>query len=198
MMDYSNWYAVSVATNKENAACIQLLTRKQVLLDTYLQEVTFLQRKEIKIDKSGKRKVKNTKIMPGYVLVRVSKQVVENEDGSITKEFPATTFDMIVQTNGIKGFINCNKKHPIAMRPSEIKKMFDMCDDAHLEVKQNLQSDFIVGDILEVIAGPFKGYDVEVTAIQGEKVLGQLDMFGRVVPAEFTKFQLYKNDTKRS
>ena len=35
------------------------------MLDTYLQEVTFLERKEIKIDKSGKRKVQHKKLMPG-------------------------------------------------------------------------------------------------------------------------------------
>ena len=103
-----------------------------------------------------------------------------------------------MQTQGIKGFINCDKKHPIAFSPKEIKKMFDMCDDAHLEVKQNLQSDYVEGDILEVITGPFKGYNMEVSSVQGDKVLGHIDMFGRVVPAEFTKFQLYKHDSKRS
>ena len=197
-MEYSNWYAVSVATNKERSACAQLLERKVVMLDTYLQEVTFLERKEIKIDKSGKRKVQHKKLMPGYVLVRVNKQTIENEDGSITKEFPAATFDLIMQTNGIKGFVNCDKKHPIAFKPREIKKMFDMCDDAHLDVKQNLQSDYVEGDILDVVDGPFKGYKVEVVSIQGDKILGQLDMFGRTVPAEFSKSQLYKHDTKRS
>ena len=197
MMDYSNWYAVSVATNKEKAACAQLLTRKQVLLDTFIQDVTFLERKEIKVDKSGKRKVSHKKLMPGYVLVQVAKQVIENEDGTTTKEFPATTFDLILQTQGIKGFVNCDKQHPIAMRPKEIKKMFDMCDDAHLEVKQNMQSDYSVGDVLDVVSGPFEGYKVEVASIQGDKILGQIDMFGRSVPAEFTKQQVYKND-KRS
>ena len=193
-MDYTNWYAVTVATNKENAVCVQLLTRKQVLLDTFLQEVTFLQRKELVVNKGGKKRVSNKKLMPGYVLVRVAKESIQNEDGTTTKKFPATTFDLITQTNGVQGFINCDKKHPIAMRPSEVKKMFDMCDEAHLEVKQNIDSDFNIGDTLEVIAGPFKGYDVEVITIQGDKILGQLDMFGRVVQAEFTKFQLYKND----
>tara|TARA_R110002012_G_scaffold309944_1_gene517335 strand:- start:33 stop:614 length:582 start_codon:yes stop_codon:yes gene_type:complete len=193
-MDYTNWYAVTVATNKENAVIAQLLSRKHVLLDTYLKEVTFLQRKELSVDKAGKRKVTNKKLMPGYVLVRVTKESIENEDGTTTKKFPATTFDLITQTNGVQGFINCDKKHPIAMRPREIKKLFDLCDEAHLETKQNVEADFNVGDILEVVAGPFKGYDVEVMTIQGDKILGQLDMFGRTVPAEFTKFQLYKHD----
>ena len=196
-MNYSDWYAVSVATNKERAACAQLLSRKHVLLDTFIQDVTFLERKEIKIDKSGKRKVSNKKLMPGYVLIQVKKQTIENEDGSINKEFPATTFDLILQTNGIKGFVNCDKQKPIAMRPKEVKKMFDMCDDAHLEVKQNMQSDYYVGDILDVVSGPFAGYKVEVAALQGDKILGQLDMFGRVIPAEFTKHQVYKNETNK-
>ncbi len=45
---------------------------------------------------------------------------------------------------------------------------------------------------MEVIQGPFKGYDIEVIQITGDKILGQLDMFGRTVAAEFTKCQLYK------
>ena len=59
------------------------------MLDTYLQEVTYLERKEINIDKSGKRKVKEQKVDAYYVLVRVNKEVIENEDGSVTKKFPS-------------------------------------------------------------------------------------------------------------
>ena len=36
--------------------------------------------------------------------------------------------------------------------------MFDMCDDAHLEVKQNIEVDYQEGDLLDVISGPFAGY----------------------------------------
>ena len=70
--------------------------------------------------------------------------------------------------------------------------MFDMCDEAHLEVKQNMMVDYEEGDILDVIGGPFKGQQCEVVSIQGDKILGQIDMFGRIVPAEFTKLQVYK------
>lgn len=194
-MNYNNWYAVSIQTNKEKATAAQLLTRKAVLLDTYLEEVTYLQRKEIDVAKNGKRKVKNKILMPGYLLVKVKPEVVENEDGTKSKVFPTSTFDLITQTAGVKFFVNCDKKNPIPMRVKEIKKMFDMCDDAHLEVKQNLQSDYVEGDILDVVDGPFEGYKVEVVSFQGDKILGQLDMFGRTVPAEFTKSQVYKNDT---
>ena len=126
----------------------------------------------------------------------VKKQIIENEDGTTQKIFPGDTFNLILQTPGIKFFVNCDKDVPIPFRPREIKKLFEMCDDAHLEVKQNIGSDFQEGDMLEVISGPFSGHTCEVMTIQGNKILGHLDMFGRIVPAEFTKEQVYKHETK--
>ena len=192
-MDYNNWYALSINMNKERATKSELLARKAVFQDTYLEDVEYLQRKEIVIEKSGKRKVKNKLLMSGYLLVKVKPQVVEDEDGNTSKVFPADTFDLILGTPGIKFFVNCEQQHPIPFRPREIKKLFDMCDDAHLEVKQNMQNDFQEGDILDVVDGPFTGFKCEVISVQGNKINGQLDMFGRTVPAQLTVDQVYKN-----
>ena len=191
-MDYKNWYAVSININKEKSAKSQLLARKALMKDMNLQEVEFLERKELVIDKGGKKKIVNRLLMAGYLLVQVKQERVEHEDGTVSRRFPGDTFKLITETPGIKQFINCDKDNPLPMRPREVKKMFDMCDEAHLETKLDVQSDYNEGDILEVIQGPFKGYDIEVTAVTGEKILGQLDMFGRTVPAEFTKFQVLK------
>ena len=191
-MNYKNWYALSINTNKERSCREQLLARKALFLDTNLLNVEYLQRKEMVIEKSGKRKVKNKLLMSGYLLVQVKPEEVEDELGNLTYRFPGDTFNLILGTPGIKFFVNCDKDIPIAFRPREIKKMFDMCDDAHLEVQANMQTDYQEGDILDVISGPFQGSQCEVVSIQGTKILGQLDMFGRIVPAEFTKEQVYK------
>ena len=192
-MDYRNWYALSINMNKERSCKEQLLARRALFNDRNLLDVEYLQRKEMVIEKSGKRKVKNRLLMSGYLLVQVRPEIVEHEDGTTTKEFPGDTFNLILGTPGIKFFVNCEQKKPIAFRPREIKKLFDMCDDAHLEVKQNVAFDYQEGDILDVVSGPFSGHKCEVASIQGDKILGQLDMFGRLVPAEFTKDQVYKN-----
>jgi transcription antitermination factor NusG len=191
-MDYKNWYALSINMNKEKATKSELLARKSVFQDNYLEEVEYLQRKEIVTDKGGRRKVKNGLLMSGYLLVKVRPQEVEDEVGNITTIFPPDTFDLILGTPGIKFFVNCEKDHPIPFRPREIKKLFDMCDDAHLEVKTNLQNDYQEGDILDVVDGPFTGFKCEVVSIQGEKIRAQLDMFGRIVPAELSFDQVYK------
>ena len=191
-MDYRNWYAVSINMNKERSCKEQLLARKAVMNDTNLLDVEYLRRKEMVVEKSGKRKVKNRLLMSGYLLVQVKPEIIENEDGTTTKVFPGDTFNLIVDTPGIKFFVNCEEKKPIPFRPREIKKLFDLCDEAHLEVKQNSEFDYKEGDILDVIEGPFKGNTCEVFAIQGDKILAHIDMFGRTVPAEFTSLQVYK------
>ena len=191
-MDYRNWYALSININKERATKSELLARRAVFNDTHLEEVEYLERKEIVIEKSGKRKVKNRLLMSGYLLVKVRPEVVEDEEGNQSKIFPPDTFDLILGTPGIKFFVNCDKDKPIPFRPKEIKKLFDLCDEAHLEVKQNIQNDYQEGDMLEVVAGPFAGYKCEVVSVQGQKIFGQLDMFGRSIPAEFTMEQVYK------
>ena len=74
-------------------------------------------------------------------------------------------------------------------RPREIKKLFDLCDDAHLESKQNAVFDYQEGDILDVVSGPFAGYKCEVVSFKRDKILDKLDMLWRTAPAEFTKEQ---------
>ena len=56
-----------------------------------------------------------------------------------------------------------------------------------------MQNDFQEGDILDVVDGPFTGFKCEVISVQGNKINGQLDMFGRTVPAQLTVDQVYKN-----
>ena len=192
LQDFKHWYAVSINMNKEKATKAELISRRALFNDKNLLDVEYLQKKELVVDKGGKRKVKNKLLMSGYLLVKVKPSLDEDELGNIKESFPAETFDLILGTPGIKFFVNCNQKKPIAFKPREIKRLFDMCDDAHLEVKQNVLNDYEVGDILDVIDGPFAGYKCEVVSVQGNKILGQLDMFGRVVPAEFSKEQVYK------
>ena len=119
-MDYKNWYALSINMNKEKATKAELLARKDVFKDTYLEDVEYLQRKEIVIDKGGRRKVKNALLMSGYLLVKVKPQEVEDEDGNKSLIFPPDTFDLILGTPGIKFFVNCEKDHPIPFRPRAV------------------------------------------------------------------------------
>lgn len=191
-MNYTDWYCVQVASNCEAKAKADLLARRSVLDDRAILEVEVPQKAELTVNKKGERKAVKTKVLPGYILVRIAKRTVEHEDGTTTRIFPPETRDTIMATFNVIGFAGSDRKVPRMMRPREVQHIFDMVDETHLEVKQNVQVDYAVGDIIDVISGPFVGNKTEVVAIQGSKILGSIDIFGRTVSAEFTTSQVYK------
>ena len=191
-MNYRNWYALSINMNKERSCREQLLARKAVFQDTNLLNVEYLQRKELVFESSGKRRIKNKLLMSGYLLVQVKPEEVEDINGDRTHQFPGETFDLILGTPGIKFFVNCEQKKPIPFRPREIKRLFEMCDEANLEVKEKIEYNYNEGDILDVVVGPFAGYKCEVYYAKGGKIKAHVDMFGRQVAVEFTPEQVVK------
>jgi len=193
-MNYRDWYCVQVASGCENKSRADLLARKEVLADRNILNVESPEATELIVDKGGKRKTVKRKILPGYILVQVAKETVDNEDGSTTKIFPPVSQETIRYTANVLGFAGSNKNKPYMMKPNEVKNIFDRVDDSHLEVKRNVETEYEEGEILEVVAGPFTGYRAEVVSVQGDKIKCQLDMFGRIIPAELTVEQVYKSN----
>ena len=194
-MDYRNWYCVMVASGCEAKARADLMARKGVVGDRFITEVAVPETTELTFDKKGDRKVVKTKLLPGYILVQVQKESVEQEDGTVKKCFPAFTQKTIRDTFNVLGFAGADKNKPRQMRPSEVKALFARVDDTHLEVKHNVQVDYNVGDTLDVVAGPFTGQQVVVSSVQGGKILGQINLLGRTIPAEFTVNQVYRPES---
>ena len=193
-MNYRDWYCVQVASGCENKSRADLMARKEVLEDRNILNVESPEVTELIVDKGGKRKTVKRKILPGYILVQVSKETIEHEDGTTTKVFPPVSQETIRYTANVIGFAGPNKNRAYMMKPSEVKNIFDRVDDAHLEVKRNVEIEYEEGEILDVVSGPFTGYKAEVVSVQGDKIKCQLDMFGRLIPAELTKDQVYKTN----
>ncbi len=191
-MNFRDWYCVHVASGCENKARADLMARKEVIGDRYIKNVECPEVTEMIVDKGGRRRTMKRKILPGYIIVQVDKEIVEDEEGNTTKVFPTISQDVIMSTFNVLGFAGPDKNKPRMMKPKEVENIFNLVDDTHLEVKQNALTQYQEGDILDVVSGPFAGYKMEVASVQGDKILGQLDMFGRIVPAEFSKDQVYK------
>ena len=90
-MDYRNWYCVQVASGCEKKAKADLLARKTVLEDRFIQGVEVPETTELTVDKKGVRKAVKKNILPGYILVQVLPEVLEDEDGNVSKVFPPFT-----------------------------------------------------------------------------------------------------------
>jgi len=191
-MNYRDWYCVQVASGCEKKSRADLLARKEVLGDRNIMNVEAPETTELVVDKAGKRKSVKKKLLPGYILVQVKKESVEEEDGTTKMVFPAVSQETIRYTANVLGFAGSNKNRPRMMKPHEVQNIFDLVDETHIEVKSNVLTEYQEGDILDVVSGPFVGHKAEVVSLQGDKIKVQLDMFGRLIPAELTKDQVYK------
>lgn len=194
-MDYRNWYCVMVASGCEAKARADLMARKGVVGDRFITEVAVPESTELVFDKKGQRRTRKNKLLPGYILVQVQKESVEDELGNVKKVFPAFTQKTIRDTFNVLGFAGADKNKPRMMRPSEVETIFSRVDETHLEVKQNVQVDYEIGDVLDVVSGPFEGQKITVSSVQGSKILAQVDIFGRTVPAEFIANQVYRPES---
>jgi transcription termination/antitermination protein NusG len=192
-MNYANWYCVQVAAGCEQKAKADLIARKGVLGDKFIQDVEVPQQTVVTLLDNGKRKSTKTNLLPGYILVQVNKEKIETEEEGVFEEvFPPSSHDTIRSTFNVLGFAGPDKKKPRLMRPSEVRKLFSLVDDAFKETKTNLLTNYQVGDKLKVISGPFEGKEIVVETVRGDKVVAEVEMFGRITTAEFSKDQLLK------
>lgn len=130
--------------------------------------------KQIQI-KNGKRKVVEAKIFQGYVLVEMK----------LTEE----TWFIVRNTPGVTGFVGSGSE-PTPVSESEItkiKKRMGVEDPKH-------QIDFAEGEVVNIVDGPFKGFDGAVSEIdtQKGKLKVMVSMFGRDTPVELDALQVKK------
>ena len=130
--------------------------------------------KQIQI-KNGKRKIVDAKIFQGYVLVEMK----------LTDE----TWYIVRNTPGVTGFVGSGTS-PTPVSDAEmnkIKKRMGVEDPKH-------QIDFSEGEVVNIIDGPFKGFEGAVSEIDTAKgkLKVMVSMFGRDTPVELDALQVKK------
>lgn len=170
-----NWYVIHTYSGYEDAVAKNLKQRIESLgMEDKIFNVIVPKEKKIKI-KSGKRKVVEEKIYPGYVLVEM---VVTDDSWYVVRNTPNVT-----------GFVGAGTT-PVPVSLSEIeilkKKM-------GVEVPQ-YKIDVGKGDPVKIVDGPFKDFDGKISEIDQErgKVKVLVNMFGRDTPVELDSLQIKK------
>ena len=125
--------------------------------------------------KNGKRKVVDKKIFQGYVLVQM--------------EMSDDAWYNIRNTPNVTGFVGSgNEPTPVSdAEMDKIKKRIGVKDPTH-------NIDFAVSEIVNIIDGPFKGFDGAISEIdeQKGKIKVLVNMFGRETPVELDGLQVKK------
>lgn len=169
------WFAIHTYSGYEEKVKESIRQRAESLdMGDKIFDVIVPKEKQIEI-KNGKRKVVEKRIFQGYVLVQMR---MSEEAWYVVRNTPNVT-----------GFVGSGSD-PAPVSEDEISKIMKRmgADDPTHKI------DFSVGEVVNIIDGPFKGFDgaiSEIDTVKGKiKVL--VNMFGRETPVELDGLQVKK------
>ncbi len=169
--DNGSWYVVHTYSGYENKvkANLEKTVENQGLEDLILEVKVPME--EILEVKNGKKKLRQSKVFPGYVMV---KMVMTDESWYIVRN-----------TRGVTGFVGPGSK-PIPLNDEEVVSM----GMERIPIKR----EFEVGDHVRVVNGALENFIgvVEEVHTQRQKVKISVSMFGRDTPVELEFFQVKK------
>lgn len=171
MSDKAKWYVVHTYSGHEKKvkANIEKLVENRGMQDV-IHEVRVPTEEHVET-KNGKRKVKERKKFPGYVMV---KMIITDE-----------SWYLVRNTRGVTGFVGPGSK-PVPLTDDEVKMM---------GVQEALpQIDIEVGDSVKVTSGPFEDFmgSVENINMEKRKLKVYVSMFGRETLVELDFNQVEK------
>lgn len=122
--------------------------------------------------KKGKKKISKKKTFPGYILVHME---MNTTNWHKVKSIPKVT--------GFVGGIN-----PVPIPEQDVKAMIDLAKSQ----APRMAAKFMKGDTVEVVDGPFLGFNGVVDEVnpEKEKVKVIVSIFGRQTPIELDYLQI--------
>jgi len=173
-----DWYVVHTYAGYENKVKANLETRIASLnMEDYIFQIEVPTQEETQI-KQGKRQVVQSKVFPGYVLVRMD---LTDESWSAVKNTPSVT-----------GFVGTS--HPTPLSFDDVVKFLAPKPKEAKKAEAPKVVDFQVGESVTVMDGPFATLPATINEINAEaqrlKVL--VSIFGRETPVELSFSQVSK------
>lgn len=158
MSEKARWYVAHTYSGHENKvkANIEKLVENRGMQDVIFEVEVPVE--EYVETKNGKKKVKERKKFPGYVIVKM----IMNDE----------TWYLVRNTRGVTGFVGPGSK-PVPLSEDEVKMM---------GVQEVLpEIDIHVSESVKVTSGPFENFmgTVESINVEKRKLKVFVDMFGR-------------------
>ncbi|WP_138159405.1 transcription termination/antitermination protein NusG [Peptoniphilus catoniae] len=168
----AKWYVVHTYSGHENKV---KATMEALVINSNMQNYIFdiqVPMEEYVENKEGSKKVKERKIFPSYVLV---KMIMNDESWYIVRN-----------TRGVTGFVGPGSK-PVPLTDEEVRNLGVASD-------KELFGDYEIGDSVKVINGPFNDFLGVIDSFNYEKgkVKVMISMFGRDTLVELDFNQIIK------
>ena len=166
------WYVIHTYSGYENKVKDDLEHRIAAYdLEDQVVDIKIPTETVTELKEGGKREVKESKVFPGYVLVRM--QVDDN------------SWAVVRNTPGVTGFAGINGK-PTPLTREEYNKIMRRTEPAQSARPRQTTIDLEVGEPVRVVSGPLEAFDGVVSEVNAEsgKVKVMLTIFGRETPVE--------------
>lgn len=166
------WYVVRAISGQEKKIKQYIeveITRLK--LNDFVSQVLIPTEKVIQI-RNGKKTTKERSFYPGYVLI----------EANLSGEIP----HVIKNITGVIGFLGETKGgDPVPMRISEVNRILGKVDEL-TESEGTVASNYMVGESVKVINGPFNGFNGVIEEIMEDKkkIKVTVKIFGRKTPVE--------------
>ncbi len=171
-----DWYILKVQSNREKSITAALKRKIAVEgLEDYFGDVVVPVEKVTEF-KSGKKKVVQRKLYPGYIVVHMC----INDD----------TWFAVRETSGIGDFTGSGGK-PTPMLPHEVARIIQT-EEEETEESPKLNISFTVGEQVKVKDGNFESFEGEVSEIDEHsgRITVMINIFGRSTPVELEYWQV--------
>ncbi len=189
------WYVVQVASGCEQKVKSTLEQRSRTLdMTERILQVAIPHAPVVRIRKDGSRQNAEEKIYPGYVYVQMLAVATEQGQWEIDDE----AWQLVRNTPHVINFVGSQqlraggRSHvkPMPLSEAEVERVFQAVAVEEPKVKV----DMAPGDLILVIAGPFKDFRGEVVEVSPErsKLKALLSIFGRETPVELEFTQIQK------
>ncbi|MFG0256315.1 MAG: transcription termination/antitermination protein NusG [Phycisphaerales bacterium JB043] len=178
-----NWFALRVASNKENYVRDTLLRKVEIEGMTHLIGRILVPTEKTKTIKAGKSRITEVKQYPGYVFVEMRLE----DDGRI----PQDIFFLVKETTGVGDFVGATGR-PTPLANHEIVEIHNACKAP--EETPTVRMTYEPGEQVNITEGPFEGYEGTVDELLPEKgkVRVLVTIFGRQAPVEIEEWMLTK------
>ena len=175
------WYVVHSYAGYENKVKTNLLSRVSSLdMEDFIYQIE-VPTQEITEVKNGKRQQVQSKVFPGYILVRM--------------ELTPESWSAVRNTPGVTGFVGATSRmdQPSPLGTEEVVKILIPAVEREAKVAIKVV-DFEVGDSVTVTEGAFATLPASISEInpESQKLKVLVSIFGRETPVELNFNQVSK------
>jgi len=181
------WYVLQTLSGQEKKVEDMLSQLKEDRFKNVIYDVRFPMMEGYELKEGRKKRIKK-KFFPGYIMVYMNRFVDDEASKRLVRE--------IHKLPGIGKFLNINPDTgiPKPMRDEEANELFKRIDEIQMKERLKPKVDFVVGEHVRVIDGPFVNFTGVIEQIDEErgKIRVSVEIFNRTTSIELSFSQIGK------